>query len=172
MRKKMTMIGIIVAIACLTAVSFTIAGGREYAPVPKTEDLKTAYIEGNIIEKNGKHVITYDEINWYEGEQATEQFLAHEGDSGLDSPPDGYYIVNDNRELSELPIADNAQVLMQIYNRTGNINEADIVWNESITLDKFITILNEDDGFNLRDFPYHFTVQDGQIVRIVQQYIP
>jgi hypothetical protein len=61
---------------------------------------------------------------------------------------------------------------MQIYNRTGNIAEADIVWDERITIEKFIELINMEDDLQLKNFPYHLTVKDGEIVRIVQQYVP
>ncbi|MNH43641.1 hypothetical protein D3C79_1055980 [compost metagenome] len=74
--------------------------------------------------------------------------------------------------MHSLPIAKDAVVLMQIYNRTGNIHEAAIIWNEQISVDKFVNLINNEDAFQLKNFPYHFTVTDGEIVRIVQQYVP
>lgn len=161
----------VVAIACLTAFSFAVAGGREYIPVTKTPNVETAYIQ-NVEKSDNQFVLTIDHIDWYEGEDATGKFLEREADSGLDGPPDGYYIIDDDAALTTLPIADDAIVLMQIYNRTGNIEEADIVWDEQISLSKFIELIHTDDGFQLMGFPYHLTVEDGEITRIVQQYVP
>ncbi|MFX3632703.1 MAG: hypothetical protein ACE3L7_06475 [Candidatus Pristimantibacillus sp.] len=161
----------VVTIACLTAFSFALAGGREYIPVPKTPNLQTGYIE-KIEHKDNQYILSIDHIDWYEGEQAAQKFRELEEDSGMDAPPDGYYIINDDSTLKDLPIADDAVVLMQIYNRTGDVNEADIVWDEQISVDKFVELLNTEDDFELKNFPYHVTVQGGEIVRIVQQYIP
>lgn len=160
-----------VTLVCLTAFSFAPAIGREYAPVEKTPETTTAFIE-HASEKNGRYVLTVDQIEWYEGEEAVEHFLEREADSGLDGPPDGYYIVDDEAALTELPVADDAEVLMQIYNRTGDAAEADIVWNEPISLDKFIGLLQTEDVLSALDFPYHLTVKEGIVTRIVQQYIP
>jgi hypothetical protein len=168
--KKYALIAVI-AIACLTAFSFAPTGGREYKPVEQTPNMETGYIE-NVQKQNNHYVLSIDQIDWFEGQQAVDKFLELEGDSGLDGPPDGYYIVNDDETLHELPIADDAKVLMQIYNRTGNVNEADIVWNEPITVEKFIELLGTEDDLNIKSFPYHLTVKDGEIVQIVQQYIP
>lgn len=168
--KKYAMIAV-VAIACLTAFSFAPTGGRDYKPVEQTPDLETGYIE-SVQKQNNQYTLSIDQIDWYEGEQAIDKFLEFETDSGLDGPPDGYYIINNDEGLHELPIADDAKVLMQIYNRTGNVYEADIVWNELITVEKFVELLNKEDDLDVKSFPYHMTVKDGEIVQIVQQYVP
>ncbi|WP_419873471.1 hypothetical protein [Candidatus Pristimantibacillus sp. PTI5] len=168
--KKYAMIAV-VAIACLTAFSFAPTGGRDYTPVEPTPDLESGYID-SVVKRDQQYLLTIDQIDWYEGEQAVAKFLEREGDSGLDGPPDGYYIINDADNLHELPLAENAEVLMQIYNRTGNVAEADIVWNEPISVDKFIELLDTEDDLDIKGFPYHMTVKDGEIVRIVQQYVP
>ncbi|MGO4185690.1 hypothetical protein AB4Z45_01875 [Paenibacillus sp. MCAF9] len=160
-----------VAIACLTAFSFAPAGGREYTPVEQTPDMITGYVAMTKGENN-HYTLSIDQIDWYEGDAATKIFLEREKDSGLDAPPDGYYIENDDETLRDLPIADNAEVLMQIYNRTGNINDADIVWNEPISVKKFIELINTEDDFDMKSFPYHMTIKNGEIVRIVQQFVP
>lgn len=168
--KKYSMIAA-VAIACLTAFSFAPTGGREYVPVEKTPDLETGYI-ANVQKQNNQYMLSIDPIEWYEGDLAAAKFMEREGDSGLDAPLDGYYIINDDETLQAFPIDDDAEVLMQIYNRTGNIAEADIVWDEHISVEKFIGLINTEDDLNIMGFPYHLTVKDGKIVRIVQQYIP
>ncbi|MNV77270.1 hypothetical protein D3C71_1706790 [compost metagenome] len=61
---------------------------------------------------------------------------------------------------------------MQIFDHTGNIEDLDIQWNEAVTLQQFIDQFNKTDIFDLSQFPYHLTIQDGVITSIVQQYIP
>ncbi|QAY66475.1 hypothetical protein [Paenibacillus protaetiae] len=163
--------GAAVAIAFLTTVTFALAGGKDYTPVPKTADTETGYIEG-ISGTAGNYVLSIDAIDWYEGDQAKKIFQEREGGSGEDGPPDGYYIVNDDPTISRLPISPKAEVVMQIYDRTGDPNASDTEWNESITLDKFVQLLQSDDELSIKDFPYHLTVKGGKIVRIVQQFIP
>lgn len=160
-----------VSIACLTAFSFAPTRVREYVPVDKTPDLETVYIE-SVQKQNKQYMLSIDPIDWYEGDQAIDPFMEREGDSGLEGPPDGYYIINDDETLYELPIAGNAEVLMQIYNRTGNIAEADIIWDELISVGKFIELLSTKDDLDIKGFPYHLTVKNGEIVRIVQQFVP
>ncbi|CAM4332329.1 hypothetical protein L1N85_17360 [Paenibacillus alkaliterrae] len=168
--KKSVMVAA-VAIACLTAFSFAPTVGREYAPVEQSPDLTTAFID-QVEKKENRYVLTIDSIEWYEGEQAVRKFLEREGDGEMEGPPDGYYIIDDDADLKDLPIAGDAEVFMQIYNRTGNILEADIVWDEQISVDKFVELIQTEDDLNIKGFPYHLTVKDGEIVRIVQQYIP
>lgn len=168
--KKYTMVAV-VTIACLSAFSFALAGGREYKPVNIAPNVETGYIE-NIKQQDNHYVLSMDQIDWYEGDMANQKFIENEGDSGLDGPPDGYYIVNDYSEIESLPIADDAVVLMQIYNRTGNILEADFQWDEQISLEKFVEIMKTEDDLQLKSFPYHLTIENGVITRIVQQYVP
>lgn len=121
---------------------------------------------------NQETTLVVDEIDWFEGEEAVQAFLKHEPDAGIDAPPNGYYIVNDLEESAGYPVSPDAEVLMQIYDHTGDISDLDIQWNEAITLNKFTKLFNQTDVLDLGEFPYHITVQDGKITSIVQQYIP
>ncbi|GGH32127.1 hypothetical protein GCM10008013_36340 [Paenibacillus segetis] len=131
----------------------------------------TVYIDQLNINKDGG-TVTVDPIQWYEGEAAEVAFQANEPDAGIDGPPDGYYIVNDDEQLTRYPVAKDAEVLMQIYDRTGNLEDMDIQWNELISLEKFGEIFSHNELIDLSQFPYHITIKDGQVVRIVQQFIP
>ncbi|WP_424765594.1 hypothetical protein [Paenibacillus sp. sgz302251] len=168
--KKYTMVAL-VAITCLTAFNFALAGGRDYKPIVVTPNLETGFID-QIEKQDDRYVLSFDRMEWYEGEQAVQKFLEREGDGEMEGPPDGYYIINDNSTLISLTIAEDADVRMQIYNRTGNIAEADILWDEQISIEKFVELMNTEDELDLKGFPYHLTVKDGEVVRIVQQYIP
>ncbi|WP_042161690.1 hypothetical protein [Paenibacillus gorillae] len=168
--KKYTMFAL-VAIVCLTSVSLVMAGSREYAPVVQTPSMETGYVE-RLVHSDKGYSLDFDSIEWYEGDAATAKFREREGDSGLDAPPDGYYIVNDDPSVKTLPIADDAVVLMQIYDRDGHAANADIQWDEQISLAAFAEHFSKDESIKLKDFPYHITVKDGKVVRIVQQYIP
>jgi len=147
------------------------ANTNDYTPVPRDENTRVAYL-GEIYQEDGLYYAYADFIDWYEGEEADRIFLEREADSGLDGAPDGYYIVNDDTTEEKLKLAPDAQVYMQLYNRTGDAAEADTVWNEQIDLDKFVSLLAEDSEIDLRDFPYHLTVENGVVVKITQQFIP
>ncbi|MNJ68129.1 hypothetical protein D3C77_643490 [compost metagenome] len=113
-----------------------------------------------------------DPILWYEGQEAEAVFAKYEPGAGIDGPPDGYYIINEDGDLTSYPVAHDAEVRMQIYDRTGNIEDIEIFWNEQISVEKFEGLFDHIEGLDIRDFPYHLTIEDGQITRIVQQYVP
>ncbi|ANE47626.1 hypothetical protein SY83_16545 [Paenibacillus swuensis] len=158
-------------LAALTLLFANTAAATEeqYVPVKPSPNVHTAYIE-QIPTQNGKAYVVADYIEWYEGASADRIFMQNEPDSGLDGAPDGYYIVNDNTKLRKLTISPNAEVIMQFYNRTGNIEDAEIVLNERISLTKFRKLMTTDE--TVRDFPYHLVVKNGVVVKIIQQFIP
>ncbi|MFD0713467.1 hypothetical protein [Paenibacillus sp. GCM10027626] len=170
---KKTTLGAVVAILCLSffIVTAYAVGNDKYEPVVPTSNMETAYID-HIETKNGQILLTVDNIDWYEGEAADKIFKEREPDAELDGAPDGYYIVNDSEELKTLAVDPQAEVLMQVYDKTGNIEDVDTVWNEPITVAKLQEIFDQKDIVDLSEFPYHLTVVDGKVVKIVQQFIP
>ncbi|UVI27620.1 hypothetical protein [Paenibacillus spongiae] len=167
--------GLSVAVTGL-AVLFFIAtayavGNEEYKPVEKTSDTTTAYIH-QIVNKDGKVLLTVDDIDWYEGAEADKVFLEREPDSGEEGTPDGYYIVNDKEELHALEVAPNAQIVMQVFDKTGKIEDVDVDWNQAVTLTEFQEIFMNNKIVDVSQYPFHLTVQDGKVVKIIQQYLP
>ncbi|MNP78758.1 hypothetical protein D3C76_1764490 [compost metagenome] len=61
---------------------------------------------------------------------------------------------------------------MQIYDRDGTYEGMDIQWNEKVSLSEFQNIFAHSELMDISQFPYHLTIQDGVVVRIVQQYVP
>lgn len=139
------------------------------------EQTYTVFI--NSVEKDGNSGLQLetDRIGWYTGEEADKLFLQEYPDAKeeLGGAPDGYYIVNNDTTEVKMPVAKSAEVLMQIYDHTGNYEDVQINWNEPMSLDKFDAQYNNPMGLlDLSAFPYHITVKNGEIVKIVQQYIP
>jgi hypothetical protein len=155
----------------IMSLGFINANNNDYMPVPRDSETHASYID-QIYQENGQIYVKADFIEWYEGEEANKVFREREQDPEMTEAPDGYYIVNDDTQLLTLPIARDAKVYMQIYNRTGNINEAVTQWNEEIDVAKFITLFSDDSVMNMKDYPYHLTIKNGIIVRITQQFIP
>ncbi|WP_172256865.1 hypothetical protein [Saccharibacillus deserti] len=140
-----------------------------------TEQTYTIFINSVEKDANGVTQLETDRIGWYTGEAANKLFLKENPDAAeeMGGAPDGYYIVNNDITEVKMPVAADAQVLMQIYDHTGSYEDMEINWNESIGLDKFDAQYNNSLGLlDLSAFPYHVTVKDGVIVKIVQQYIP
>lgn len=165
------LLSLVVALLSLLPFSLVEANINDYTPVPPSAETHPAYIE-KIYTENGKTYITADFIEWYEGEEADRVFRELEQDPEVTEAPDGYYIVNDDIELQTFEVASDAEVLMQIYNRTGNIDEAQTDWNEKINLVKFVSLFGEEEEMNMKDFPYHLMIEGNEIVKITQQFIP
>ncbi|MBD2848517.1 hypothetical protein IDH44_25335 [Paenibacillus sp. IB182496] len=167
-------IGLTIASVMLVLALFSAAttADSEYVPVEPGPDKHAAYIEGLGWTGSGRLVLQIDEIGWYEGEAAAALFREREPDAGIEAPPNGYYITNDSAQLRELPVAADAEVRMQLYDRTGDPLEADIVWNERISVERLAELLQEGGELDIREFPYHLTVRGGEIIEIVQQYVP
>lgn len=180
---KLRMLGIAVAVLGMIVIAtyvLTPANAEENASATpaaakqvqaNNTEMFTAYID-HLQQENGKLYLVVDKIGWYQGEEADKVFEQRNPDSGLDGAPDGYYIVNDNEEQEKFEVSADAEVLMQLYDRDGTIQGADIQWNEPIELSTFETLYDKKDILDLAVFPYHITVQDGKVVKIVQQYIP
>ncbi|AWB46398.1 hypothetical protein DCC85_21000 [Paenibacillus sp. CAA11] len=143
------------------------------SPAAGEEKVITAYING-LQQQNGEVTITVDPISWYQGEAANEVFrqLEPEGYAELGGTPDGYYIVNNTEEAIPYNVDSQAEVLMQLYDHTGNPLDAEVVWNEPVSLNKFTAIYNHDGLIDTASFPYHLTIKDGKVIKIVQQYVP
>ena len=154
--------------------------GNSSTVLAKSEDVQdttvqvqneTVYIN-DLTDLNGQLHIKADEIKWYEGEEANTVFVEQEPEAGIDYAPDGYYIVNEQEASETLKIADDATVTVQIYDRTGDVKDIDIEWNEEISLDKFAELYGDTTNMDMSVFPYHLTIENGEVTQIVQQYIP
>lgn len=131
----------------------------------------TVYLDQVHIGSDGA-TLTGDPIEWYQGEAAAVAFAEHEPDAGIDGPLDDYYIVNHDEEKVSFPVAKDAEVRVQIYDHTGQMEDIVTNWNESVSLQKFGERFKDTDLVDLSQFPYHLTIAGGQVVKIVQQYIP
>ncbi|WP_379246579.1 hypothetical protein [Paenibacillus sp. GCM10028914] len=147
------------------------SGNEEYTPVVKASNQEAVFIHSIEI-KDGNVYLNVDPIEWYEGEEANEVFREREQDPEMTEAPDGYYIVNDTEEQVVLKVADDAEVQLQLYDHTGRVEDAQIFWNQAVSLNKFVSVFNKDDIIDMKWFPYHVTVEDGTVVKIIQQYTP
>ncbi|REE56273.1 hypothetical protein A8990_16610 [Paenibacillus taihuensis] len=164
----LTLLGLTACISTASAYS-----NSNYEPIARTPDTITVFIDG-MNDHGGKLSLEADQIEWYEGKDADAAFAKHEPDSGLTSAPDGYYIVNDDDDaLKTLEVDPHAAVLMQIYDH-DSLYSTTTAWNKSIPLMKLESLFHEGDGgqVDVSQFPYHLTLKDGKVVRIVQQFIP
>lgn len=131
----------------------------------------TVYLNAVSLDSDGG-VLTVDPILWYQGDEAAAIFAEREPEAGIDGPPDGYYIVNDAVESVSYPVSPEAEVILQIYDRTGKPEDIEIKADETVTFKKFKELFQQTDLLDLSLFPYHLTLKEGKVVRIVQQYVP
>ncbi|GAB6931313.1 hypothetical protein JCM10914A_52960 [Paenibacillus sp. JCM 10914] len=155
----------------VTMTTVGVASSNNYEPVQHASNQEAAYINGLKI-RDGKVYLEVDPIEWYEGEEANQIFREREQDPDMTEAPDGYYIVNDTEENIVLPVADDAEVLLQLYDHTGRYEDAQISWNQLVSLNKFTEIYRKDDIVDMKWFPFHITIEDGVVVKLIQQYVP
>ncbi len=174
MRKLMTVLlplFLVVVMSSLITSSSGAAKPDTTSDVVRESRYFTVYIDQLNLRANGGE-IAVDPIEWYTGEEAEAVFAKLEPDAGIDGPPDGYYIVNESDQLERYPVAPNAEVRMQIYDHTGIVEDADISWDERISLEKLSGLLRNTEVLDVSQFPYHLTIDNGQVTSIVQQYVP
>lgn len=171
MKKLSISTAVIAVVLAFSIPSANAVGKGESAPAGQSVETVTAFIN-HIDHKEGKLYLTVDDIQWFEGAAADEAFLENEPDSGMDGTPDGYYIVNSDNQTRAVEIDPDAQVEMQIYDQDGVLEDLQPVFNQAIPLEKFNAIFGDKHIVDLSAFPYHLTIKDGKVVRIVQQYIP
>lgn len=171
MKKSAWKLGSMMLLVLLMMTTVGVASSNQYEPVPDASNQEAAYINKLEI-RDGKVYLEVDPIEWYEGEEANRVFREREQDPEMTEAPDGYYIVNDTEEQIELPVADDAEVLLQIYDHTGRYEDAQISWNQLVDLNKFINIYKKDVIVDMKWFPFHLTMEDGKVVKIIQQYVP
>jgi hypothetical protein len=155
----------------IMSLGFINANNNDYRPVPRDSQTQASYID-QIYQADGQTYVKADFIEWYEGEAANKVFREREQDPDITEAPDGYYIVNDDKQLQTLRIASDVKIYMQIYNRNGNVVEANTNWNEEINVAQFVSLFSVNSEMNLKDYPYHLTIENGAIVKITQQFIP
>jgi len=166
-RAKQMVYGTAAVLLLLSVMSTANAVGERPAANAAAERTITVWIS-SLESKDGKLVMKADPIAWYMGKDADKVFAEHdpEGAAEIGGAPDGYYIVNDDKTMEAYEVSPQAEVQMQLYHPDA------IKWNEKISLQQFIRALDEKATFDQTGFPYHITLEDGKIVKIVQQYIP
>ncbi|MGM1045094.1 MAG: hypothetical protein ACQEXX_03010 [Bacillota bacterium] len=172
MKKRVWKLASVMLLVFMMMTTVGVASSNEdYKPVEKVSNQEAVFI--NSIEvKDGNVYLNVDPIQWYEGEEANEIFREREQDPEMTEAPNGYYIVNDSEEQVTLRVADDAEVLLQLYDHTGQVEDAEIFWNEAVSLNKFLSAYDKNDIIDMSWFPYHVTVEDGVVVKIIQQYTP
>jgi hypothetical protein len=109
----------------------------------------------------GRRTITFDLVQFYTGDAATR---AAAEDGKESPPPNDYYIRNVNRKLRTLPVRADAPITVNVLaaQSTGGATK-----DVSVTLAKLATWFP-----NAGTPPFWITVEQGQVAKIAQQYLP
>ena len=115
--------------------------------------------------KGGTTSVTMDQIQFFTGTAAAAAATAHGDES---PPPNDYYIVNDSPKLRTYPLAKTVKVTMT--------TAVDNLYADgySTTLTKLTGAFSgaEPGLSNAKGSPYWFTVKNGVVTAIREQYLP
>ena len=108
-----------------------------------------------------RQTITFDLIQFFTGDAATK---AAAEDNEESPPPNDYYIRNVNPRLRTLPVAADAPITVNVLaaQTTGSATK-----DVSVTLAKLASYFP-----NSGTPPFWIVVEQGQVTRIAQQYLP
>jgi len=120
------------------------------------------YVTDALRRDDGSITVTLDLALFHTGEDAERVAAAH-GDEAVND----YYIENDNPRLRKLPIATDATVrYLPVGTTTTELVPGDLdAWLEAV-------IETSPTDYAGKDVPWWFTVSDGVVTRIEQQYLP
>jgi hypothetical protein len=176
------MLVVALAAAC-TSESSTVASGSDTpsagpaspstSPEPSESQSPSASPTPAPVIEDGRHFVfvkkakdgrvTFDLAEFYTGEEANQ--IA--GDRGDEVPvPNDVYIVNDNPKLRTVPVADDAKISVLKWSVCCDVTV-------DLTYDKFAGyVAHPTDDFHGTSSPYWIRVQNGEIVKIEEQYLP
>ena len=109
----------------------------------------------------GRPTITFDLLQFFTGEAAAKA-AAEDGEES--PPPNDYYIRNVNSRLRTLPVRPDAPITVNVLaaQSTGSSTK-----DVSVTLDKLASYFP-----NSGTAPFWIPVEQGQVAKIAQQFLP
>lgn len=130
-------------------------------------ELELAYVTG--VEGG---VVSADYVQWFIGEEAN---VAAREDGVIpedETVPNDYYIRNDNPQIRELTLAPEAPIVLQ-----GCFDPGPCLTTVGVPVDQWSELVSgaEPDGWTWYGggtLPYWLTVRDGEIIQVVEQYLP
>lgn len=112
-------------------------------------------------------MVTVDAIQFLTGEEPSQAYAADHPDDP-DGPPNDYYIRNENPRLRTVAVAPDVVVTV-VWLGSGGADSEDIAFKE--LPEYFAGDADPDDTF-LWWAPFWFTVTDGLVTAIEEQYLP
>jgi hypothetical protein len=144
--------------ATTAAPASTAASPTTTEPVALADGRHPVYVK--TVDPNGQ-TITFDLIQFFTGDAATK---AAAEDNKESPPPNDYYIRNVNPRLRTLPVRDGAPITVNALaaESTGSATK-----DVSVTLAKLASYFP-----NTGTPPFWITVEQGQVTKIAQQFLP
>jgi len=123
-----------------------------------------------VYDKDDKHYLDIDYIQWLTGEDAKKAMVE---DGLCESVADcivtnDYHIKNQNPKIRTFEISTDAKFYMQ----TLDIETAGINWDQEITYDRFKGLFTAEVIEWQQYIPYHISIKDGVVIEVAEQYIP
>jgi len=108
----------------------------------------------------GGTTVSMDLVEFLTGDAAAKAWKKKYPTSEPDSPDNDYFIVNDNTKLRDLPLASTVKAVVLVDFNPGT--------------EKTIAVsgLKKHVGSHLADTLFWFTVQQGKVTKIEQQFLP
>jgi hypothetical protein len=146
------------AAATTAAPAPTVSAPTTSEPVVLADGRHPVYLKR--VDPDGR-TITFDLIQFFTGDAATKA-AAEDGEES--PPPNDYYIRNVNPRLRTLPVAADAPITVNVLaaQSTGSATK-----DVSVTLAKLASYFP-----NSGTPPFWIMVEQGQVTRIAQQYLP
>lgn len=142
----------------------------EAGVLPANGERQMGYVK-KVYAKGGKNYLGIDYIQWFTGD-AAEKAMREDGEcspGGECLVLNDYYIRNVNPLIRTFETAPGVKIFMQTYDIE---NTGDIQWNREITLTQFKNIFTAKPSSHLKDVPYIVEIENKQITKITEQYVP
>ena len=125
-----------------------------------------------VYKKNGKNYLDIDYIQFLHEQEAKDAMLEDGDCDGWEetcSPPNGYYIRNQNPKIRTFEISSNLQIKLETFSVGPDNN---FVFAESISLPDFTDLFSQDTDRHARQVPFWLEVKEGLVTSISEQYLP
>lgn len=148
--------------------TYTITSAKAASlPLSSTPQKKIGYIT-KVYEKNGNKYLTFDEVEFLTGKEATEA-ARKDGKAILENGEyyvmDDYYIVHKNKQVKDYTIDKKASLKLLGFMVSPRKND---ISNRTVSYEKFKTVINN------KNYPKlcYIYVKNNVITKIESQYVP
>ena len=121
-----------------------------------------------ITEMEHCYSVSVDTIQYYTGAEAQKQFVL-DNDLTEATFENTFYIRNLKEEYVDMRVSDKVEIITQTF----SFDESGMFEiNKKITLDEFVSYLKSDNGGRFKYIPFELVLQNDQVIKIKEIYIP